>query len=28
LAHRPRKLPDVLNVEEVAKLLEPAPGIE
>jgi hypothetical protein len=28
LAHRPRKLPDVLSVEEVAKLLEAAPGIK
>jgi site-specific recombinase XerD len=26
LARRPRKLPDVLGVEEVAKLLEAAPG--
>jgi site-specific recombinase XerD len=26
LARRPRKLPDVLSVEEVAKLLEAAPG--
>ena len=28
LARRPRKLPDVLSVEEVAKLLEAAPGIK
>lgn len=28
LEHRPRKLPDVLSVEEVAKLLEAAPGIK
>ena len=28
LAHRPRKLPDVLSVDEVAKLLEAAPGIK
>ena len=28
LARRPRKLPDVLRVEEVAKLLEAAPGIK
>ena len=28
LAHRPRKLPDVLSVEEVARLLEAAPGIK
>ena len=28
LAPRPRKLPDVLSVEEVAKLLEAAPGIK
>jgi hypothetical protein len=27
LAHCPRKLPDVLSVDEVAKLLEAAPGI-
>ena len=27
LARRPRKLPDVLSIEEVAKLLEAAPGI-
>ncbi len=28
LAPRPRKLPDVLSVEEVARLLEAAPGIK
>ncbi|WP_242141250.1 tyrosine-type recombinase/integrase [Sphingomonas sp. TREG-RG-20F-R18-01] len=28
LAHRPRKLPDVLSVDEVARLLEAAPGIK
>jgi len=28
LAPRPRKLPDVLSVDEVAKLLEEAPGIK
>ena len=28
LAHRPRKLPDVLSVEEVARLLEAVPGIK
>jgi len=28
LARRPRKLPDVPSVEEVAKLLEAAPGIK
>jgi integrase/recombinase XerD len=28
LAHRPRNIPDVLSVEEVAKLLEAAPGIK
>jgi integrase/recombinase XerD len=27
LAHRPKKLADVLSIEEVAKLLEAAPGI-
>ncbi len=28
LAPRPRKLPDVLSVDEVARLLEAAPGIK
>ena len=28
LARRPRKLPDILSVEEVGRLLEAAPGIE
>jgi integrase/recombinase XerD len=28
LAHRPKKLPDVLSVEEVGRLLEAAPGIK